>query len=137
MNVKINDGESNNKFFILIGEDDRFIAKIYTTKLLEEGYQIEHATNGEDVLRLAREKKPDLILLDLIMPVMDGFEALQKLKADPKLKKIKVLILSNLSQEEDKKRVMDLGAEEYVVKAHISFYELVALVKKYSGAAVK
>lgn len=123
--------DSNKATCILLGEDDRFIAKIYKTRLTREGYQVEHAINGEEVLKLAKEKKPDMILLDLIMPVKNGFETLQELKTDPELKKIKVVILSNLNQDEDQKRVMDLGAEEYVVKAHISLPELVEVVKRH------
>ncbi|PIP26262.1 MAG: response regulator, partial [Candidatus Moranbacteria bacterium CG23_combo_of_CG06-09_8_20_14_all_40_16] len=75
--------------------------------------------------------KPDLILLDLIMPVKDGFETLKELKADSSLKDVQVIILSNLSQEEDRQRVLNLGAVEYVVKADVSFSEIVKLVKKY------
>ncbi|PIU80416.1 MAG: response regulator, partial [Candidatus Moranbacteria bacterium CG06_land_8_20_14_3_00_40_12] len=77
------------------------------------------------------ENKPDLILLDLIMPVKDGFETLKELKADSSLKDVQVIILSNLSQEEDRQRVLNLGAVEYVVKADVSFSEIVKLVKKY------
>jgi len=72
-----------------------------------------------------------LILLDLIMPVKDGFETLKELKADSSLKDVQVIILSNLSQEEDRQRVLNLGAVEYVVKADVSFSEIVKLVKKY------
>jgi CheY-like chemotaxis protein len=116
---------------ILIAEDDSFLIKVYKTKLTKEGFQVEIATNGEEALKLAREKKPDLIFCDLMMPIKDGFETLKELKADPKLKKIKVVILSNLSQEEDRQRVMDLGAEEYLVKANIPFSEIIKLAKKY------
>ena len=70
-------------------------------------------------------------MLDLIMPVKDGFETLKELKADSSLKDVQVIILSNLSQEEDRQRVLNLGAVEYVVKADVSFSEIVKLVKKY------
>lgn len=116
-----------------MGEDDKFISKIYKTKLEKEGYNIEMAVNGEEVLKLARERKPDLILLDLLMPIKDGFETLKELKADPGLKDINVVILSNLSQEEDKKKVMDMGAIEYIVKANVSFQEMIECVKKHLG----
>ncbi len=121
----------NNPPCILIAEDDKFLIKVYQTKLTKEGFQVEIAVNGEEALKLAREKNPDLIFCDLMMPIKDGFEVLRELKADAKLKKIKVIILSNLSQEEDKKRVMDLGAEEYIVKANVAFSEVIALAKKY------
>ena len=121
----------NSPKIILVGEDDKFLSNVYKTKLAKEGYQVEHGVDGQEVLQLAREKKPDLILLDLIMPVMDGFETLAELKADPDLKDIKVVILSNLSQEEDKKKVFDLGAVEFVVKANVSFKEVIECVKKH------
>lgn len=116
---------------ILVGEDDAFLSKVYKTRLVKEGFEVMHAINGEELLKMARERKPDLILSDLIMPVKDGFETLKELKADPDLKDIKVIILSNLSQDEDKKRVLDMGALEYVVKANVSFAEVVNIVKKY------
>ena len=119
---------------ILVGEDDKFLSNVYKTKLAKEGFQVEHGTDGKEVLRLALEKKPDLILLDLIMPVMDGFETLAELKANPETKDIKVVILSNLSQEEDMKKVMALGAVEYVVKANVSFKEVIECAKKHLAA---
>lgn len=128
-----NTADSKSAPIILVGEDDKFIANVYKTKLAKEGYQVEHGSDGKEVIRLAREKKPDIILLDLIMPVEDGFETLAELKADPQLKDIKVVILSNLSQDEDKKKVLDLGAVEYVVKANVSFKEVIETVKKYLG----
>jgi CheY-like chemotaxis protein len=123
------DGET--KQVILVGEDDKFLSNVYKTKLAKEGFQVEHGMDGKEVLRLALEKKPDLILLDLIMPVMDGFETLAGLKANPETKDIKVVILSNLSQEEDMKKVMALGAVEYVVKANVSFKEVIECAKKH------
>lgn len=126
-----NNQEPKKMPVILVGEDDRFIANVYKTKLVKEGYQVEHGNNGKEVLRLAREKKPDLILLDLIMPEEDGFETLAELKTDPELKNIKVVVLSNLSQDEDKKKVLKLGAEEYVVKANVSFKEVIKIMEKY------
>lgn len=114
-----------------MGEDDKFLSNIYKTKLTKIGFQVDHALNGEEALKMARENKPDLILLDLIMPVKDGFETLKELKADSSLKDVQVIILSNLSQEEDRQRVLNLGAVEYVVKADVSFSEIVKLVKKY------
>jgi len=114
-----------------VGEDDKFLSNIYKTKLTKIGFQVDHALNGEEALKMARENKPDLILLDLIMPVKDGFETLKELKADSSLKDVQVIILSNLSQEEDRQRVLNLGAVEYVVKAYVSFSEIVRLVKKY------
>ena len=122
---------TDNKPYVLVGEDDKFLSNVYKMKLSKEGFEVQHGVNGEEVLALARKQKPGLVLLDLMMPIKDGFETLAEIKADPELKDIKVIILSNLSQEEDQKRVMDLGATEYVVKANVPIKEVVALVKKY------
>lgn len=116
---------------LLVVEDDKFYANIYRTKFAKEGYAIRLASDGEEALRMAREQKPDLILLDLIMPKKDGFETLRELKADASLKDVRVVVFSNLSQDEDVKRVMDAGAFDYIVKANISLQEMVTRVKGY------
>ena len=116
---------------VLVVEDDKFLSNIHKVKLAKEGFEARHAANGEEALKMAREKKPDLILLDLIMPIKDGFETLKELKADEALKDIKVIILSNLSQEEDRQRTMALGAVDYIIKANVSFREVVEMVKKH------
>lgn len=119
------------KKFILVAEDDRFYANVYKVKLTKEGFDVAVVGNGDYVLAMAKKKKPDLILLDLIMPVKDGFTTLKELKADANLKSIKVVILSNLSQAEDKTKAKQLGAEEFVTKANVSIQEMVEMVKKY------
>lgn len=119
------------KKLMLVVEDDNFYSNIYKVKLAKEGIDARVAGNGDDALALARREKPDLVLMDLIMPGKDGFETLKAFKEDDSLKDIRVVILSNLSQEEDKQRVMDLGAIEYIVKANISLQEMVDRVKKY------
>ncbi len=121
---------------ILLVEDDGFLASIYSQKLELEGFEVAFATNGEDGLKLAQKDKPALVLLDLLMPKMDGFEVLERLKADPNLKDIPVLILSNLGQREDIERCMKLGAVGYVIKAHSLPHETVRRVKEILHAAV-
>lgn len=116
--------DSLNKHLILIAEDDSFNAKGYEIKLLEAGYIVEVVSSGIRVIDTARAKKPDLIILDLIMPGKDGFEILKELKKDPDLQKIKVIVISNLSQSEDIKRVKDLGADDYMTKTNISLHEV-------------
>ncbi len=116
---------------VLVVEDDKFYSNIYKVKLAKEGIDARLAADGNEALKFAREKKPDLVLLDLIMPGKDGFETLQEFKADPELKDIRVIILSNLSQDEDVKRVMSAGAFDYIVKANISLQDMVEKVKKY------
>lgn len=103
---------------VLIVEDDGFLASIYAQKLELAGYQVAFATNGEDGLKLIQKEEPDLVLLDLLMPQMDGFEVLEKLRADPATKDLKVLVLTNLGQKEDVERCLKLGAAGYIIKAH-------------------
>lgn len=121
----------DKKFLILAVEDDVFIADVHRKKLAKEGYEVVLATNGQEAMNFVKQRKPDLILLDLIMPVKDGFETLKELKADPELKGIKIIILSNLSQEEDKQKVIEMGAVDYMVKANVSFREILDLIKKH------
>lgn len=123
--------ENKKNARVLVVEDDAFLQNIYEAKLKKEGFEVETANNGQEALDLARQKKPDVILLDLIMPIKDGFETLRELKEDTALKDIKVAILSNLSQEEDKQKLMELGAIDYVVKANISFGEIVEKIQGY------
>ncbi len=119
-----------NKVKILLVEDDGFLASIYAQKLELENFDVSLAVNGEDGLRLAQKDKPSLILLDLLMPKMDGFEMLEKLKADPAIKNIPVLILTNLGQKEDVERCLKLGAVGYVIKAHSLPHETIKKVKE-------
>lgn len=123
------------KKFILIAEDDKFYTNIYWAKLTKEGYDVVVAREGTTVLSIAKDKKPDLILLDLIMPGMNGFETLQALKSEAKLRDVKVIVLSNLAQEEDMAKVMSMGASEYIIKSDISIQEVVDKIKHYLGEA--
>ncbi len=115
---------------ILIAEDEEMYRKVLKNKLEKDGFNVLIATNGEEALQIARTNQLDLILMDLIMPVKDGFHTLKEMKSDERLKDIKVLILSNLGQEEDVKTVMDLGATDYLVKADIQFSEVIDKIKK-------
>lgn len=121
---------------ILLVEDDGFLASIYAQKLELEGFIVAFATNGEDGLRLAQKDHPDLILLDLLMPKMDGFETLELLKKDSGTSAIPVLVLTNLGQREDVERCMKLGASGYVIKAHSLPHETVKRVKEILHANV-
>jgi len=121
----------DSKKYILVAEDDKFYANIYKTKLAKEGYDVEVAGDGQAVLKLAKKRKPDLVLLDLVMPVKDGFETLKDIRADATLKTIKVLVLSNLGQEEDREKAKQLGADGYVVKSNISIEEMLVAIKKH------
>jgi DNA-binding response OmpR family regulator len=118
---------------ILVVEDETFLVKIYSVKLKKEGYDVEIATDGEEAVRLAEEFSPDLILLDLILPKMNGFEALEEIRSKPPLKKTPVIVLSNLGQEEDIKRAKALGATDYLVKANFSIQDVVLKIKETLG----
>ena len=115
---------------ILIIEDDKFLRELIARKLEEEKYVISEAVDGEEGLRKIREDKPDLILLDLILPSLDGFEVLREAKSDPEVKDIPVIVLSNLGQKEDVDRALSLGAKDYLIKAHFTPEEIVEKIKK-------
>lgn len=110
---------------IIIVEDDKFLRELIAQKLAKEGYEILTAIDGEEGITQIREKKPDLVLLDLILPGIDGFEVLSRMKADPNLSKIPVVILSNLGQREEVERGIKLGAIDYMIKAHFTPREII------------
>jgi DNA-binding response OmpR family regulator len=114
---------------ILIIEDDVFLNELMAKKLIEEGFDVIKATNGEEGIDFAKKEKPDLILLDLILPGMDGFEILEKMKEEPETSSIPVIILSNLGQREDIERGFDLGADDYLIKAHFTPDEIIERVR--------
>jgi|SRR3989344_414261 len=116
---------------ILIIEDDPLIIKIYTTRLTADGYQVLSAENGQDGLKLALAEIPDLILLDIMMPKIDGFGVIQKLKTEDRLKDKPILAYTNLSLEDEIKRAKDLGVSEYIIKANVSPTEIVEKIKSY------
>ena len=115
---------------ILIIEDDRFLRELMARKLEQTGYEIVEAVDGEDGLKKVAAEKPDLTLLDLILPGIDGFEVLSKMKEKPELSKIPVIILSNLGQREDIERGLKLGAVDFLVKAHFTPNEIVDKIKQ-------
>ena len=118
---------------ILLVEDDAFLLKMYTTKFEIEGFETFIADNGVKALSLAKEKMPDIILLDILLPKMDGFEVLEALKADMQTKNIPIILLTNLSQKEEVKKGLELGAKDYLIKAHFMPAEVVEKVKQVVG----
>lgn len=118
------------KYKLLLVEDDGFLASIFSQKFELEGFEVSYATNGEDGLKLAKKDAPDIILLDLLMPKMNGFEMLEALKKDEVTKGVPVLVLSNLGSREDVERAMKLGASGYLIKAHSLPHETVNKVKE-------
>ncbi|MGE4555155.1 MAG: response regulator transcription factor [Candidatus Paceibacterota bacterium] len=117
---------------ILIVEDDKFLRELLLSRLSKEKeFSIVVAQDGEEGFRKAKEEKPDLVLLDLILPGMDGFEVLKKIKEDPITADTKVIVLSNLGQNEDLERAMNLGAKDYLVKAHFTLEEIINKIRQY------
>lgn len=122
-------GQEETKKSILIVDDDEFLLDMYATKFRELGFSIEISFSGQDALdKIRGGLNPDIILLDIIMPNMDGFEFLQRVKKDSLIKGTKIIILTNLGQKEDIKKGMDLGANDYVVKAYFTPSEIVKKV---------
>jgi len=113
-------GKPHDKTTILIAEDDTTLSEIATDRLRHEGYQVYTVFDGADALRVAKTMKPDLILLDILMPGMNGFEVLEKLKSDPELRDIVVIVFSNLAQDKDIARGRQLGAADYIVKSNFT-----------------
>jgi DNA-binding response OmpR family regulator len=120
-----------NENKILLVEDDEVLTDMYLTKFKSEGMEYLSAPNGEEGLILARKEKPVLILLDIMMPKLDGFSVLAELKKDPKTKDIPVIILSNLGQDSDISKGRQLGAIDYVVKASMTPSQIVDKAKQY------
>ena len=115
---------------ILVVEDDKFLRELITQKLAREGYDVKEAVDGEDGVVKVKEEKPDIILLDLILPGIDGFEVLAKIKEDPEVEHIPVIILSNLGQREDIERGLKLGAVDFLIKAHFTPREVIERIEK-------
>lgn len=126
---------TDKKIQILLVEDDTFLASIYKTKFEMEGFQVTVAENGEAGLEAARKKIPDLMLLDILLPKMDGFTVLKKIKDNNDTKKIPVILLTNLGQKDDVDKGLELGAADYLIKAHFKPSETVAKVRKALGIA--
>jgi len=115
---------------ILFVEDEFTLQKTLGEVLTKEGYQVISALDGEIGLRMAKEKKPDLILLDLILPKMNGFEVLKKIKEDGEIKDIPIIVLTNLEGMEDIQKALELGAATYLVKANYGLEEVLEKIKK-------
>lgn len=121
---------SEKKTKVLIIEDEKMLADMYGTKFSMEGYAVEKANDGASGLEKAKEVDPNIILLDVIMPKMDGFSVLKALKEDAKLKSVPVILLTNLGQDDDVKKGNELGANGYFVKSNHSPSEIVEKVKE-------
>lgn len=118
---------------ILIIEDDRFLRELMSRKLLSLQFDVVVAVDGEEGLEKIKSEMPDVVLLDLILPGINGFEVLENAKKNPATAKIPVIILSNLGQSEDIEKGLKLGAEDFLVKAHFTPQEIVNKLKSILG----
>lgn len=114
---------------ILLVEDDTFILEMYATKLLNFGYDVLTASDGEEALKIVKDKHPDFILLDLVLPSMDGFDVLKAIKKDSKTKDIPVVLLTNLGERTDVETGLKLGADDYLIKAHFTPSEVIEKIQ--------
>ena len=118
---------------VLIVEDDNFVAEVYSTKLLEMGHEVVVAQNGEEGLAKVGEARPDLILLDIIMPVMGWIEMLEELKKKEEWKNIPVILLTNVGEKESVQKVRDLGVQNYLIKSHFTPAEVIEKIESVLG----
>jgi len=118
---------------ILIIEDDDFLRSLAVTKLEKEGFTVLMAADGQAGLATATAEIPDLIILDLMLPVMSGFDVLKSIKAADATKNIKVIVFSNLGEDSDIKTCLDMGANDYLIKANFTLDELVEKIKGMLG----
>ena len=120
---------------ILLVEDDDALASVYQTRLQAEGFDLKRVPNGEDALAAALEYKPDLILLDVMMPKVSGFDVLDILRNTPETINVKVIMLTALSQDADKERAESLGVDDYLVKSQVVIADVVDRIKQHLGMA--
>lgn len=125
--------KDNGKKKILIVEDDEFLRSLTAKRLEKENYNIEIAVDGENAVSTVEGIKPDLILLDLLLPGKDGFEVLKKIRSTDSTKEIPVIIFSNLGQKEDIEKAKALGVEDFLIKANFTLDDVVGKIKKLIG----
>lgn len=116
---------------ILIVEDEMFVRELYQRVLSQNGFEVSTAEDGEKGLVMAIQTHPDLILLDIMMPGMNGIQVLQKLKVDPNLKNIPVVLLTNLGQQSIIQQALSLGAAGYLMKVRLTPYQVLAHVREF------
>jgi len=120
---------------ILIAEDDQFLSKIYKIKLEKAGYSVVIAPDGNQAIKEISKSLPDLILLDLMMPVKDGFTTLEEIKKNPRWTKIPIIVASNLGQPEDIEKAKKLGADDFIVKSDTSLSNVVDKIADFLGTS--
>ncbi len=116
---------------ILLVEDDDALASVYETRLQAEGFDLKRVPNGEDALAAATEYKPDLVLLDVMMPKVSGFDVLDILRNTPETANVKVIMLTALSQDSDRERAESLGVDDYLVKSQVVISDVVDKIREH------
>jgi len=118
---------------LLLVEDDDALANVYLNRLEAEGFEVRRVDNGEDALAAALNFKPDLVLLDVMMPKVSGFDVLDILRNTPETANLKIIMLTALSQESDKERADSLGVDDYLVKSQVVIADVVERIKYHLG----
>lgn len=121
---------SGNKKILFV-EDDEALASVYMMRLEAEGFQVRRVPNGEDALAAAMEYRPDLILLDVMMPKVSGFDVLDILRNTPETANMKIIMLTALSQDADKQRAMSMGVDDYLVKSQVVIADVIDRIKQH------
>ena len=124
---------SDNPKVILLVEDDDNLANVYATRLEAEGFVAKRVANGEDALQMALQVKPDLILLDIMMPKVSGFDVLDILRKTPEVAQTKIIMLTALSQDSDRERAKQLGVDDYLIKSQVVIADVVDRIKQHLG----
>jgi len=124
--------ETNGKKILLV-EDDDALANVYMMRLKAEGFDIKRVANGEDALAAAKEHRPDLVLLDAMMPKVSGFDVLDILRNTTETANLKIIMLTALSQDTDKQRAQGLGVDDYLVKSQVVISDVVDRIKFHLG----
>ena len=118
---------------IILIEDDEILSKVIYEELRDADFDVIQAFDGEEGLKLVRSKKPDLVLLDIVLPRKDGFEVLEEMKKSPDTKDIPVIVLTMIGKDEDIKRGLQLGADDYIVKSQHAIAEIIEKIKDFFG----
>ena len=121
---------ANNKKKILIAEDEPVLMEMYRVYFEKAGFEVLNAENGQVCIELAKKEKPDILLLDVLMPRLNGWDVLKELKSNPETKDMPILVLSNLSQTQEIQKGLALGADDYIIKSDLTPKDLLAKVEK-------
>ncbi|MBP9738705.1 response regulator [Candidatus Saccharibacteria bacterium] len=121
------------KYKILLVEDDEALAQMYLMRLQAEGFDVSHVANGEEALSAAVKYRPDLILLDAMMPKISGFDVLDILRNTPETANVRIIMLTALSQPKDKERAESLGVDDYLVKSQVVIADVIERIRHHLG----